>query len=67
MVLLQQKRRRDKQTESNMANVHVGETGNGDRDKWYEYTNGEMTLFEGIGNDIKFAMAKASYNFLKLH
>ena len=24
-------------------------------------------LFEGIGNDIKFAMAKASYNFQKFH
>ena len=45
--------------------MYVGESGNGDRDKWYEYTNGDEdeNMFEGIGNDIKFAMAKASYNF----
>lgn len=45
--------------------MYVGETGSGDRDKWYKYNYGDQEegLFEGIGNDIKFAMAKASYNF----
>jgi len=48
--------------------MYVGETGSGDRDKWYKYTNpgddpSDEGIFEGIGNDIKFAMAKASYNF----
>jgi conjugative transposon TraJ protein len=49
--------------------MYVGEDGSGDRDKWYKYThpddpNDESEgMFEGIGNDIKFAMAKASYNF----
>src|SRR5690606_40522176 len=43
-------------------------SGSGDRDKWYKYTHdGEDPsgegFFEGIGNDIKFAMSKASYNF----
>jgi conjugative transposon TraJ protein len=46
--------------------MFVGPSGDGDRDKWYKYTHpngtGEGTL-DGIGNDIKFAMAKASYNF----
>ena len=46
--------------------MYVGADGGGDRDKWYRYTHpdgtGEGTL-DGLGNDIKFAMAKASYNF----
>ena len=49
--------------------MYVGETGSGDRDKWYKYTHpddksgsGEGIL-ESVGNDIKFAMSKASYNF----
>lgn len=62
-VLLQQKEDAIKQTAA--WQMYVGETGGGDRDKWYEYTHGEEeeNMFEGIGNDIKFAMAKASYNF----
>lgn len=46
--------------------MYVGAGGEGDRDKWYRYThpNGtEEGTLDGIGNDIKFAMAKASYNF----
>ncbi len=49
--------------------MYVGETGSGDRDKWYKYTHPDDQdgssegIFESIGNDIKFAMAKASYNF----
>ena len=48
--------------------MYVGESGNGDRDKWYKYTHDNADpsnegVFEGIGNDIKFAMSKASYNF----
>lgn len=49
--------------------MYVGESGSGDRDKWYKYTHpddpagsNEGTI-ESIGNDIKFAMSKASYNF----
>jgi len=46
--------------------IFVGPDGDGDRDKWYQYTHppgaSESTL-DGLGNDIKFAMAKASYNF----
>lgn len=45
--------------------MYVGEAGGGDRDKWYKYHYGDKSegFFKGIGNDIKFAMAKASYSF----
>ena len=45
--------------------MYVGPTGSGDREKWYKYNYGdeEEGFFSSIGNDIKFAMAKASYNF----
>lgn len=45
--------------------MYVGPNGNGDRDKWYKYNYGDEGegWFEGIGNDIKFALAKYSYNF----
>jgi conjugative transposon TraJ protein len=49
--------------------MYVGADGDGDRDKWYKYTHPDEKdlskegVFEGIGNDMKFAMAKASYNF----
>ena len=65
-VLLQKKEEAIKKTDT--WQMYVGEAGTGDRDKWYKYTHdnanpGEEGLFAGIGNDIKFAMAKASYNF----
>lgn len=65
-ALLKQKEEAVKQ--SNIWQMYVGETGSGDRDKWYKYTHpgedpDDEGWFEGIGNDIKFAMAKASYNF----
>jgi conjugative transposon TraJ protein len=45
--------------------MYTGPTGGGDRDKWYKYHYGEEGegVFEGIGNDVKFAFAKFSYNF----
>lgn len=65
-VLLQKKEEAIKKTDA--WQMYVGESGSGDRDKWYKYTHdGEDPssegFFEGIGNDIKFAMSKASYNF----
>lgn len=66
-VLLKQKEDAIKKTQ--VWQMYVGETGSGDREKWYKYTHpndptGEDEgLFASIGNDIKFAMAKASYNF----
>lgn len=49
--------------------VYVGPEGEGDRAKWYRYTHpddptgDDEGVVAGIGNDIKFAMAKAQYNF----
>lgn len=65
-LLLQKKEEAIKSTDA--WQMYVGEDGSGDRDRWYKYTHddadpaGEGT-FEGIGNDIKFAMSKASFNF----
>jgi conjugative transposon TraJ protein len=49
--------------------MFVGTDGDGDRDRWYKYTHpddptgaNEGTL-ASVGNDMKFAMSKASYNF----
>jgi len=65
-ILLQKKEEAIKETD--VWQMYVGESGSGDRDKWYEYTHpnedpSNEGIFEGIGNDIKFAMSKASYNF----
>src|SRR6187401_938540 len=45
--------------------MYVGSTGSGDRDKWYKYNYGDKGegWLETIGNDIKFASSKFSYNF----
>ncbi|MBN8878071.1 MAG: conjugative transposon protein TraJ [Sphingobacteriales bacterium] len=45
--------------------MYVGPSGSGDRDKWYKYHYGDKSegFFKSIGNDIKFAFAKFSYNF----
>lgn len=48
--------------------MYVGDNNEGDKDRWYKYThNGadpdDQGMFESIGNDVRFAMQKASYNF----
>jgi conjugative transposon TraJ protein len=49
--------------------MYVGADGDGDRDKWYKYTHPndptgkDDNMLSGLGNDMKFAMSKASYNF----
>ncbi|TWR24776.1 conjugative transposon protein TraJ [Mucilaginibacter pallidiroseus] len=49
--------------------MYVGTDGDGDRDKWYKYTHPDDPtgvnegVLASVGNDMKFAMAKASYNF----
>lgn len=49
--------------------MYVGESGQGDSEKWYRFTHPkdpERTkegIFEGMGNDIKFWMDKSYYNF----
>lgn len=66
-ILLQKKEDAIKQTDA--WKMYVGATGSGDRDLWYKYTHpddptgAKQGILGSIGNDIKFAMAKASYNF----
>lgn len=66
-LLLQQKDEAVKKTD--VWQMYVGDNGSGDRDKWYKYTHPDDPNDENegwmssVGNDIKFAMAKASYNF----
>lgn len=46
--------------------MYVGPEGEGDRDKWYQYTfdedPSEEGWLEGIGNTVRFGMAKLYYN-----
>jgi conjugative transposon TraJ protein len=62
-ALLKQKEEAVKKTE--LWQIYVGESGDGDRDRWYRYTHpGESEgWLESIGNDVRFAMSKAAYNF----
>ncbi|WP_294958348.1 conjugative transposon protein TraJ [uncultured Flavobacterium sp.] len=65
-VLLKEKEKAVK--ESAPWKMYVGVLGTGDRDRWYKYTHdgadsSDEGLMEGIGNDVKFAMEKASYSF----
>ena len=66
-VLLQAKEDAIKKT--TVWQLYVGDNGSGDRDKWYKYTHPDDPsgdnegMLESVGNDIKFAMSKASYNF----
>lgn len=65
-VLLKQKEAAIKQT--NAWQMYVGESGGGDRERWYKYTHegsdpAAEGVLDGIGNDMQFAMAKAGYSF----
>jgi len=66
-TLLQAKTNAEKQT--NAYQMFVGTTGEGDRDRWYKYSHPDDPndnnegMIGSVGNDVKFAMAKASYNF----
>lgn len=65
-LLLKQKEEALKKTDYWL--MYVGADGNGDFDRWYKYTHSgedpsEQGMFASVGNDIKFAMAKAGYNF----
>lgn len=66
-LLLKQKEEAIKKT--TVWQMYVGENGDGDRDKWYAYTHPDDPnadnegWISSIGNDIRFAMSKASYNF----
>lgn len=60
------KRKEEAIQKSPLWQMYVGVDGDGDRAKWYRYTHPEGDdegVFDEIGNDVRFAMAKASYNF----
>ena len=67
LALLQQKEEAIKKTSA--WQMYVGESGSGNQDRWYRYTHpdnpdgGNAGVMESIGQDLQFAMAKASYNF----
>jgi conjugative transposon TraJ protein len=66
-TLLQAKANAEKQTSA--YQMFVGADGEGSRDKWYKYTHPDDPndsnegIVGSVGNDVKFAMSKASYNF----
>jgi conjugative transposon TraJ protein len=66
-TLLQAKEAAVEKTDS--WQMYQGADGGGDRDKWYKYTHPDDTdgsgegMLASVGNDMKFAMAKASYSF----
>jgi len=66
-TLLQQKQLAEQQTQT--WQMFIGADGEGSRDKWYAYTHPEDPndsnegMIGSVGNDIKFAMSKAAYNF----
>ncbi|WP_199119260.1 conjugative transposon protein TraJ [Pedobacter sp. ASV28] len=65
-VLLKQKQEAIK--DSPIWQMYVGETQEGNRDAWYKYTHGgedpeKERWYQTIGNNVRFALAKMSYNF----
>lgn len=64
-TLLKQKEEALKKTDR--WQMYVGDGQDGDRNRWYQYTYGEDPtkegVIDGIGNSVRFAMEKASYNF----
>lgn len=65
-VLLKEKEKAIKETQP--WKMYVGMTGTGDREEWYKYAHdgadpSDENMIASIGNDVKFAMEKASYNF----
>lgn len=60
------KRKEEAIRKSPLWQMYIGVDGEGDRSKWYRYSHpegDEEGVVDGIGNDVRFAMAKASYNF----
>src|SRR6202012_4240768 len=66
-ALLQQKADAEKQTAA--WQMYIGADGEGSREKWYRYSHPDDPndtqegMLGSIGNDMKFAMSKAYYNF----
>lgn len=64
-LLLKEKEKRVKQSDA--YQMYESNSGSGDRDRWYKYTYDDDPsnegMMEGLGNDVKFSMAKLSYSF----
>ena len=68
-ITLLLKQKEDAIKNSSSYQMYVGDDGNGDLDKWYKYAHPDDPndqnegTFSTLGNDVKFMMDKASYNF----
>jgi conjugative transposon TraJ protein len=68
-IALLLKQKEDAIKNSSSYQMYVGDSGNGDKEKWYKYahpndpgnTNGG--ILSGLGDDVKFWMDKQAYNF----
>ncbi len=60
-------RQKQKALESSPSyQMYLGMDGQGDRQRWYEYTHGDSNSegwLESVGHDLEFAMARAAYQF----
>jgi conjugative transposon TraJ protein len=65
-IALLLKKKEDAIKSSDFWQMYVGDDQKGSREKWLKYTYGDgysEGFTDGIANDIKFYMAKQSYNF----
>jgi conjugative transposon TraJ protein len=68
-IALLLKQKQDAIKNSSAYQMYVGDDGNGDRSKWYQYTHPDDPndqnegTFSSLGNDVKFWMDKQGYNF----
>ncbi|WP_291039326.1 conjugative transposon protein TraJ [Dyadobacter sp. 50-39] len=65
-IALLLKKKEDAIKNSDFWEMYVGDDSRGNREKWLKYMYGESYsegFTDGIANDIKFFMAKQSYNF----
>lgn len=65
-IALLLKKREDAIKSSQFWEMYVGDDSRGNREKWLKYMYGDSYsegFSDGIANDIKFYMAKQSYNF----
>ncbi|QEM09181.1 conjugative transposon protein TraJ [Mucilaginibacter rubeus] len=68
-IALLLKQKEDAIKNSSAYQMYVGDDGNGDRSKWYQYTHpddpagDQEGMFSALGNDVKFWMDKQAYNF----
>ena len=62
------KKKEEALKKTDLWQMYVGDSNEGDRDRWYKYTHdnadpSEEGTLASIGNDIRFSMSRFSYNF----